>query len=526
MGAALWQSARLAALAAKHDEIPDMLRRLVEEIDPASSADLHGGFVAQNDRTRDGMSRLSDGLREALATEMDRMRRMLGDERDRQVRAHESLLAMLGDQERERRAAIDATIARLTDSLTGRLDAMQGTVADEMRAARDAGDAAALRLTTALGERFDALRGAVTGELGQSRTQLEALNLSQQDSLAETRRTLVETLAKEGLVTRDLLATSLRDAGDRLAGGVEALTKTTDERLEKISGKVEERLDEGFKKTNETFVNVMAGLARIDEAQKKIDGLASNVVGLQEILGDKRSRGAFGEVQLEGLVRNALPEASFSMQYTFTTGVRADCALFLPEPTGTVAVDSKFPLESYRKMTDPNALPGERKIAERQFVTDVRKHVDDIASKYIIPGETSDGAVMFVPAESVFAEIHGKHPELVQLAHAKRVWIVSPTTLWATLNTARAVLKDVETRKQVHVIQSNLSKLGKEFERFDERMRKLADHIRLAQKDAEEVHTTSRKISDKFKQIEGVELAPADPPADVRIPTEVKQIGA
>jgi DNA recombination protein RmuC len=430
---------------------------------------VHSGFVQQTDRTRDALQTLGDRLRDALAAETERAARVAGEERERQDRA------------------------------TGRL-----------------GDS--------LAERFDALREAVTRELAATRTQLETMNLSQQDSLTAARTCLTETLAREGKEGRELLQRTLRETSERLATEVQAIAKTTDGRLEQISGKVEERLDEGFKKTNETFVSVMAGLARIDEAQKKIDGLASNVIGLQEILGDKRSRGAFGEVQLEGLVRNALPEASFSMQHTFSTGVRADCAIFLPDPTGTVAVDSKFPLESYRKMTDPNAQPGERKIAERQFATDVKRHVEDIANKYLIPGETSDGAVMFVPAESVFAEIHDKHPELVAHAHARRVWIVSPTTMWATLNTARAVLKDVETRKQVHVIQSNLTKLGKEFERFDVRMKKLADHIRLAQQDAEDVQTTSRKISDKFKQIEGVELdatVPAALPAE-----ESRQLGA
>lgn len=455
VGVALWQSVRLSALARAQEVLPELVRRLLAEADPASSSDMHIGFVQQTDRTRDALQIMSDRLRDALATEAERAARVAGEDRERQDRA------------------------------TGRL-----------------GDS--------LAERFDALREAVTRELAATRTQLETMNLSQQDSLAEARTCLTETLAREGKEGRELLERTLRETSDRLAGEVQAIAKSTDGRLEQISGKVEERLDEGFKKTNETFASVMAGLARIDEAQKKIDGLASNVIGLQEILGDKRSRGAFGEVQLEGLVRNALPEASFAMQHTFSTGVRADCALFLPEPTGTVAVDSKFPLESYRKMTDPNALPGERKQAERQFAADVKRHVEDIATKYVIPGETSDGAVMFVPAESVFAEIHDKHPDLVSHAHARRVWIVSPTTLWATLNTARAVLKDVETRKQVHVIQSNLTKLGKEFERFDVRMKKLADHIRLAQQDADDVQTTSRKISDKFKQIEGVELDPPD----------------
>ncbi|RPI41190.1 MAG: DNA recombination protein RmuC, partial [Betaproteobacteria bacterium] len=154
----------------------------------------------------------------------------------------------------------------------------------------------------------------------------------------------------------------------------------------------------------------------------------------------------------------------------------------------------------------PGVAEGERAIAERAFKADLRKHVDDIAAKYIIPGETSDGAVMFVPAEAVFAEIHAYHRDVIDYALARRVWIVSPTTLMAVLNTARAVIKDVETRRQVHVIKDALSKLAKDFARFDERMRKLADHIRQAHEDAERVHVSSVKISQRFAQIESVEL--------------------
>src|SRR5262249_26672919 len=154
----------------------------------------------------------------------------------------------------------------------------------------------------------------------------------------------------------------------------------------------------------------------------------------------------------------------------------------------------------------PGVAESERLLAQRQFRVDVRNHIEDIGQKYIISGETSDGAVMFVPAEAVFAEIHAYHGELVDFAMQRRVWIVSPTTMMAVLNTARAVLKDVETRRQVHIIKDELAKLGKEFARFDQRMRRLADHIRQAHEDAEEVRITSDKISRRFSQIERVEL--------------------
>ena len=317
------------------------------------------------------------------------------------------------------------------------------------------------------------------------------------------------------------LHSGLTQQGDRVSGKLtdlqlslaanlgqttEKLNAKIDQRLDQIAGKVNERLDEGFRKTNETFVNVMQRLATIDEAQKKIENLTSSVVSLQELLGDKRSRGAFGEVQLEALVRNVLPPAAFEIQYTLSNGARADCVLRLPPPTGLVAVDSKFPLENYHRMLDREANQADRALAQKQFRADVRKHVDDIARKYIVAGETSDGAVMFVPAEAVFAEIHAYSPEVVEYANAKRIWIVSPTTLMAVLNTARAVLKDVETRKQIHVIKEELTKLGMDFRRFDERMKKLADHIRQAHQDAEDVQVSSRKISQRFLQIEAAEI--------------------
>jgi len=357
----------------------------------------------------------------------------------------------------------------------------------------------------------DSLKSTVSAELQTTRDAMQALQLAQQSSLAQTRETVLETLHKtlseQGKSQQALINDTMLKATTTLTQSVESLGKIVDARLEQIGGKVSERLDEGFKKTNETFISVMERLATIDEAQKKIDGLTVNMVSLQELLGDKRSRGAYGEVQLEGLVRNVLPTGSFSMQHSFENGTRVDCALFLPAPTGTVAVDSKFPLEIYHKMFDSSLNEAEQKLAEKQFKVDVKKHVDDIASKYIIPNVTSDGAVMFIPAEAVFAEIHAYHPEVIDYAMVKRVWLVSPTTLMAVLNTARAVLKDVEMRKQVHIIKDELGKLSKDFERFDLRMKKLADNIRQAHDNAQEVHISSQKISNRFKQIERVELA-------------------
>ncbi len=366
------------------------------------------------------------------------------------------------------------------------------------------------RLNTASQESGERLKQAVSQELQATHEAMQTLQLAQNNSLAATRETVLETLHKtlseQGKAQQMMMHDTMLKATTTLTQTIESLSKIVDTRLEEIGGKVSERLEEGFRKTNETFVSVMERLATIDEAQKKIDGLSTNMVSLQELLGDKRSRGAYGEVQLEGLVRNVLPTTSFKMQHSFDNGTRVDCALFLPEPTGTVAVDSKFPLENYHRMFDTSLSEAMQAQAEKQFKADVKKHVDDIAAKYIIPNVTSDGAVMFIPAEAVFAEIHAYHPEVIDYAMNKRVWVVSPTTLMAVLNTARAVLKDVEMRKQVHIIKDELGKLSKDFERFDVRMKKLADNIRQANDNAQEVHISSQKITNRFKQIERVEL--------------------
>jgi len=358
---------------------------------------------------------------------------------------------------------------------------------------------------TDLEAKHRAMLGDLNAGLSEQRDRMGQLQLALAEALGANRESLLVRMTEQARAEQELLQTTLRTITSQLAERADAMSRTVDSRLEQISGKVNERLEDGFRKTNETFTNVMTRLATIDEAQKKIDGLTTNVVSLQELLGDKRSRGAFGEVQLEALVRNLLPPDAYEFQATLGAG-RVDCLLKLPPPTGSLAVDSKFPLENYQRLQDSSLSPVDRNATLTLFRGDVRRHIDDIARKYIVKGQTADGAVMFLPAEALFSEIHAYHPELVAHAHQKRVWIVSPTTLMAVLNTARAVLKDVETRKQVHVIQQELGRLAKDFTLFEDRMQKLANHIRQAHEDAEMVSISSRKISNRFREIERFEL--------------------
>jgi DNA recombination protein RmuC len=322
------------------------------------------------------------------------------------------------------------------------------------------------------------------------------------ENLKSLQASIVQSMAE----IRSQVSESLQNNTQALSQRVEKLTEQTKSQLYDISGQVEKRLNEGFEKTTATFTDIVKRLALIDEAQKKITELSSNVVSLQEVLADKRSRGAFGEVQLNSLISNMLPAGHFAIQHTLISGKRVDCILFLPEPTGNICIDAKFPLENYRRFTDCSLGEAERKTAENLFRQDIRKHINDIASKYIVADETADGAIMFIPAEAIFAEIHSTFHDLVEEAQRARVWLVSPTTLMAVLTTARAVLKDAATRKQVHIIQEHLNLLGKDFERFQKRMDSLSKHIDQAQSDVKEVHTSAKKISARFGKIEQVEL--------------------
>ncbi|VAW69688.1 DNA recombination protein RmuC [hydrothermal vent metagenome] len=351
-------------------------------------------------------------------------------------------------------------------------------------------------------KRMGELSSHLSDKLSKNRETFDARQL---ESLKAQQENLTQGMGE----VRKQLSEALQQNARQLGEKVDALTRSTDERLKEISTQVDKRLNEGFEKTTATFADVVKRLALIDEAQKKITALSANVVSLQEVLADKRSRGAFGEVQLEALVRNMMPENSFSFQHVLSNNTRVDCLLLLPEAGGNIAIDSKFPLESYRKMTDIECCESQKRQAEKQFKIDIKKHIYDIANKYIIPGTTSEGAVMFIPAEAIFAEIHAHYYDLVEEAQRVRVWLVSPTTLMAVLTTARSVLKDSATRKQVHLIQEHLLALSRDFTRFQARMDNLSKHIDQASKDVSEVNISARKISSRFEKIEKVELSNA-----------------
>ena len=290
------------------------------------------------------------------------------------------------------------------------------------------------------------------------------------------------------------------------------LTDRLDRKIEVINNKVNERLDQNFEKTNKTFMSVLERMSKIDEAQKKIELLSNDIVSLQGILTDKKTRGIFGEVNLKHIMNSVFGENNniYRMQYTFSNNTIADCVLFAPEPLGTIAIDSKFPLENYRNMVDKNLSKAQRVLAEKQFKIDVKKHIDAIASKYIIEGVTTDQAIMFLPAEAIFAEINAYHSDIIDYAYKKRVWITSPTTLISTLTVIQMIIKNIERDKYTSIIHEELNKLGIEFSRYKDRWDKLSRSIQTVNKDVEQFQITTDKIKKKFDSINQVEIEKID----------------
>jgi len=287
------------------------------------------------------------------------------------------------------------------------------------------------------------------------------------------------------------------------------LNTKMENKLNMINDRVNERLDESFNKTNKTFTSVLERLSKIDEAQKKIDILSTDIVSLQSILTDKKSRGIFGEVNLKHILVSIFGERNdnvYRLQYTFSNKTIADAVIFAPEPLGTVAIDSKFPLENYQIMVDKNRSQMERSMAEKQFKIDVKKHIDAISEKYIIPGVTSNQAIMFLPAEALFSEINAYHTDLVEYAHKKSVWITSPTTLISTFTVIQVLLKNMERDKYASIIHDELNKLGVEFSRYKDRWDKLSRSIETVNKDVENIHITTDKISKRFESISSVDI--------------------
>ena len=288
-----------------------------------------------------------------------------------------------------------------------------------------------------------------------------------------------------------------------------SLDEKIEKRLNMINDHVNERLDQNFEKTNKTFTSVLERLSKIDEAQKKIDTLSNDIVSLQSVLTDKKTRGIFGEINLKNILVNIFGENNeniYKLQYPLNNGTIVDCALFTPEPLGLICIDSKFPLENYRIMVDKSNSNEIRNQALKNFRNDMKKHIDAIATKYIIPGITTDQAILFLPAEAIFAEVNAYHTDIIEYAYKKRVWITSPTTLISTLTTIQIIIKNLEREKFTSIIQKELKLLSEEFKRYKDRWDKLSRSIETVGRDIKDIHITSDKITKRFNSINQVEM--------------------
>ena len=320
---------------------------------------------------------------------------------------------------------------------------------------------------------------------------------------------ITERLGKlESIIVKELSNFKI-DMMKNMTEDFDRVNEMLEYRLIMMNEKVNERLDENFAKTNKTFTNILERLSKIDEAQKKIDNLSTDIVSLQSILTDKKTRGIFGEVNLNHILINIFGENNtriYQIQYPFPNNTIADAVIFAPKPLGTIAVDSKFPLENYRIMVDRTKTKTERELAEKHFKLDVKKHIDAIANKYIIPNITSSQAIMFLPAEAIFAEINAYHTELIEYANKRRVWLTSPTTLMSTLTVIQVLLKNMERDKYSSIIHEELNKLGLEFTRYKERWNKLSRSIEAVNKDVENINITTDKITKRFETISNVNI--------------------
>jgi len=334
-------------------------------------------------------------------------------------------------------------------------------------------------------------------------------------------RTTADLAAQMGGV--DARVQWLSDGQQQLFGGLNSVSETQaaqqqktlnlmEQRLAAVTEAMNQNLSTSARNTAQSLGELQQRLRTIDKAQENITKLSGDVLSLQDILSNKQTRGAFGEIQLTDIVGKALPSDSYALQATLSNGKRADCLVHLPNPPGPIAIDSKFPLEAYEALRRAGT-DREANEAGRALRVAVKKHIRDISERYIIDGETADGALMFLPSEAVYAELHANFPEVVREGFAARVWIVSPTTCMATLNTMRAILKDARMREQAGAIRKTLGQLHRDVELVVERVDKLNTHFGQARKDLDEINTAAERAGKRAGRLHNFdfeEIAPED----------------
>ena len=371
------------------------------------------------------------------------------------------------------------------------------------------------RMTEPLARQMAMLGGHVQ-QLGQGQEQLRGGLQTVSDTQANAQTQVIQTMEAR-------LAAVQQEMQDRLADNAMRQNRALTEMQERMK----ESLHGSSKQTTASLTQLQERLATIDKAQENITKLSGDVLGLQDILSNKQTRGAFGEIQLTDIVSKALPSDSYALQATLSNGKRADCLIRLPNPPGPIVIDSKFPLEAYEALRNASS-EWEVNEAAKQMRTTLRTHIKAISEKYIIEGETADGALMFLPSEAVYAELHANFPDLVREGFNARVWIVSPTTCMATLNTMRAILKDARMREQAGAIRKMLRQLHRDVELVVERAGKLETHFDQARRDVEGIATAAEragKRAGKLDNFDFEELAPEDTSAVVPLSDRSESAG-
>ncbi|MFH5925301.1 DNA recombination protein RmuC [Roseomonas xinghualingensis] len=405
--------------------------------------------------------------------------------------------------------ALGAAQDRQASAAADRAAAAERALADRLAEARMATDAA----LAAQRERLAATEQALADRLGEAtRAMADALaaqglavansTAAQNERLAASSLALTETLANALSAQNERLAAQEKALADRLASTQEALSAAVAAQNERI-GRI---LNENAIKAEETAGKIHERLAVIDAARANMEALGAQVGSLAQILGNKQSRGAFGEVQLRQIVEDRLPPDGFVWQHTLANRTRCDVLIRLPHPPGPIAVDSKFPLEAWLAARDATD-DATRLAASKRFAADVKRHVDDVAGKYICPGETADGTLIFVPSEAIYADLHAAYSSVVDEAARRGVYIVSPSTLWAVLGTMRALMQDVRMRAEAGQIKNQVAELMKDVTRLDDRVTKLRRHFIEMQRDVDQIEISTGKITRRGVAIEALELS-------------------
>ena len=332
-------------------------------------------------------------------------------------------------------------------------------------------------------------------------------------AIAEERAREAENRMAELVATQNELSGHLTALQQHATSSQSAFSKQLDERLTAVTGQVSQSLNQTTKTTQESLTKLQERLAVIDTAQNNIQALAQDVVGLQAILQNKQTRGAFGQSRMEAIIQDGLPLGAFEFQVTLSNKTRPDCVIKMPNKAPGLVIDAKFPLEAWNRIREAES-PEATKNANADFKRDLEVHIKDISSKYLIPGETQDTAFLFVPSESIFAEIHENFEKVVQKAHKARVVIVSPTLLLLSIQVIQAILKDARMREQAHLIQGEVMKFTEDLMRLDERVRKLQSHFATTTRDVDNILITTDKLTRRGAKIEALEFGAAQVEAD------------